>query len=66
MTGEPNGIKKAVPTWADKELVNPFLISGCKILEGTGKMVVLAVGVNSQFGILKSQLQSNNDETPLQ
>jgi P-type E1-E2 ATPase len=44
MTGEPLGIKKAVPKWEDKEKVNPFLISGSKILEGTGKMIVLAIG----------------------
>lgn len=44
MTGEPIGIKKGVPTWKEGENVNPFLISSSKILEGTGKMVVLAVG----------------------
>ena len=32
MTGEPLGIKKAVPTWAAGEKVNPFLISSSKIL----------------------------------
>jgi Ca2+ transporting ATPase len=61
MTGEPLGIKKGVPTWKDGEHINAFLISGSKILEGTGKMVVLAVGEHSQFGILKSQIQSSND-----
>lgn len=66
MTGEPLGIKKAVPTWADKEHTNPFIISSSKILEGTGKMLVLAVGENSQFGILKKKIQASDDETPLQ
>lgn len=56
MTGEPIGIKKGVPTWEDpKEKVNPFLISSSKILDGTGRMVVLAVGENSQYGILKKK-----------
>ena len=66
MTGEPLGIKKTVPTWVPGEHCNPFLISGSKILEGTGKMVVLAIGEHSQFGILKKNIQSSDDETPLQ
>lgn len=66
MTGEPLGIKKNVPTWKDGEHVNPFLISSSKILEGTGKMVVLAIGEHSQFGILKKTLVQEADETPLQ
>lgn len=66
MTGEPIGIKKGVPTWQDKEKVNPFLISSSKILEGTGKMVVLAVGENSQYGILKKKIAAPEDDTPLQ
>lgn len=56
MTGEPIGIKKGAPKWGDNEKVNPFLISSSKILEGTGKMIVLAVGENSQYGILKKKI----------
>jgi Ca2+ transporting ATPase len=66
MTGEPLGIKKAVPKWDDKEKVNPFLISSSKILEGTGKMIVLAIGEHSQYGILKKKIQASDDDTPLQ
>lgn len=66
MTGEPIGIKKGVPAWKDGEKVNPFLISSSKILEGTGKMVVLAVGENSQYGILKKKIAAPEDDTPLQ
>lgn len=66
MTGEPLGIKKNVPTWQEGEKVNPFLISSSKILEGTGKMVVLAIGEHSQYGILKKTLVQEEDETPLQ
>lgn len=66
MTGEPEGIKKGTPTFRDGEKVNPFLISSSKILEGTGKMVVLAVGESSQYGILKKKIQASDDETPLQ
>ena len=66
MTGEPLGIKKNVPTWVEGEKVNPFLISSSKILEGTGKMLVLAIGEHSQYGILKKKIQASDDETPLQ
>lgn len=66
MTGEPIGIKKGIPTWKAGEKVNPFLISSSKILEGTGKMVVLAVGENSQYGILKKKIAAPEDDTPLQ
>lgn len=52
-------------TYEHKE-ANPFLVSGSKILEGTGTMLVLATGKNSQFGKLKSVLQTEEDDTPLQ
>lgn len=55
-----------MPTWKDGESVNPFLISSSKILEGTGKMIVLAVGEHSQYGILKKTLVQEEDDTPLQ
>lgn len=45
ITGEADSIKKNVPVTYDKsEKVNPFLISGSKIVEGTGEILVLAVG----------------------
>jgi magnesium-transporting ATPase (P-type) len=37
------------------------LISGSKILEGTGSMIVLAIGTRSQYGILKKALQTEQD-----
>lgn len=58
MTGESLAIKKTVPVTYEKGEANPFLISGSKILEGTGSMLVLATGPNSQFGILKAKLQT--------
>lgn len=60
MTGEPDGIKKIVPDYnhKDHKKANSFLISGSKVLEGTGAMIVLATGVNSQYGKLKLVLQS--------
>ena len=35
-------------------------------MEGTGEMLVLAVGSNSQYGKLKLKIQQDPDETPLQ
>lgn len=35
-------------------------------MEGTGLIVVCAVGINSYFGKLKAQIQDANDTTPLQ
>jgi magnesium-transporting ATPase (P-type) len=42
------------------------LISGTKVVEGTGMMVVLAVGKNSFEGQLKMKLQKDDELTPLQ
>jgi magnesium-transporting ATPase (P-type) len=36
---------------------NSFLVSGTKVLEGTGMMMVLTVGKNTQENILKAKLQ---------
>ena len=41
-----------------------FLLS--KIVEGSGTMVVCAVGIHSFNGNLKLTLQSTDDKTPLQ
>lgn len=35
-------------------------------MEGTGYMIVLAVGLNSQEGQNKAKLQKDSDDTPLQ
>ncbi len=45
---------------------NPFLVSGSKVMEGTGFMIVLALGLNSRDGIIRSKLQKEPDDTPLQ
>ncbi|ETM54210.1 calcium-translocating P-type ATPase, PMCA-type [Phytophthora nicotianae] len=36
-----------------KNTENPFLLSGTKVMEGLGKMLVVCVGENSQAGIIK-------------
>ncbi|KAM6217727.1 plasma membrane calcium-transporting ATPase 4 isoform 2-T2 [Rhynchocyon petersi] len=45
LTGESDHVKKSV----DKD---PMLLSGTHVMEGSGRMVVTAVGINSQTGII--------------
>ncbi|KAJ8047066.1 Plasma membrane calcium-transporting ATPase 3 [Holothuria leucospilota] len=49
LTGESDAIKKGVD-------IDPMLLSGTHVLEGSGKMVVTAVGLNSQTGQIFSLL----------
>jgi Ca2+-transporting ATPase len=53
ITGEAVEIKKRVPlTYERSEGADPFLISSSKIISGTGRMLVLAVGQHSYYGSL--------------
>ena len=45
MTGETHTIKK--DSFESNKNSNCFLVSGTKVVEGTGKMLVLTVGVNT-------------------
>ncbi|NXG04736.1 AT2B1 ATPase, partial [Sakesphorus luctuosus] len=55
LTGESDHVRKAV----DKD---PLLLSGTHVMEGSGRMVVTAVGVNSQSGIIFTLLGAGGDE----
>uniref|UniRef100_A0AAY4DTG6 Calcium-transporting ATPase n=1 Tax=Denticeps clupeoides TaxID=299321 RepID=A0AAY4DTG6_9TELE len=55
LTGESDHVRKAV----DKD---PMLLSGTHVMEGSGKMVVTAVGVNSQTGIIFTLLGAGEAE----
>ncbi|XP_063073505.1 plasma membrane calcium-transporting ATPase 1 isoform X2 [Engraulis encrasicolus] len=55
LTGESDHVKKT----QDKD---PMLLSGTHVMEGSGKMVVTAVGVNSQTGIIFTLLGANEDD----
>lgn len=46
--------------------LDPFIISGSKVLEGVGTYLVTSVGVNSSFGKVMVGLQTGNEDTPLQ
>ncbi|KAF7637879.1 Calcium-transporting ATPase [Meloidogyne graminicola] len=49
LTGESDHIKKSVEH-------DPMLLSGTHVMEGSGRMVITAVGVNSQTGIIMTLL----------
>ncbi|KAK4224301.1 putative type IID cation-transporting ATPase [Podospora fimiseda] len=53
-----------VPANIDK--LDPFIISGSKVNEGTGTFLVTAVGVNSCYGRTMMSLQTDQEDTPLQ
>ncbi|XP_061898987.1 plasma membrane calcium-transporting ATPase 1-like isoform X1 [Entelurus aequoreus] len=54
LTGESDHVKKS----QDKD---PMLLSGTHVMEGSGKVVVTAVGVNSQTGIIFALLGAGED-----
>ncbi|XP_041129797.1 plasma membrane calcium-transporting ATPase 2-like isoform X5 [Polyodon spathula] len=55
LTGESDHVSKA----PDKD---PMLLSGTHVMEGSGRMVVTAVGVNSQTGIIFTLLGASAEE----
>ncbi|KAM8861779.1 plasma membrane calcium-transporting ATPase 1-like [Synchiropus picturatus] len=54
LTGESDHVKKNL----DKD---PMLLSGTHVMEGSGKMLVTAVGLNSQTGIIFSLLGASEE-----
>ncbi|KAJ8302062.1 hypothetical protein KUTeg_021049 [Tegillarca granosa] len=55
LTGESDHVKKG-------ETVDPMLLSGTHVMEGSGKMLVTAVGVNSQTGIIFALLGASQED----
>ncbi|XP_041417610.1 plasma membrane calcium-transporting ATPase 2 isoform X7 [Xenopus laevis] len=55
LTGESDQVRKSV----DKD---PMLLSGTHVMEGSGRMLVTAVGVNSQTGIIFTLLGASEAE----
>ncbi|XP_059142779.1 plasma membrane calcium-transporting ATPase 2-like isoform X3 [Physella acuta] len=55
LTGESDHVKKG-------ENRDPMLLSGTHVMEGSGKMLVTAVGPNSQTGIIFALLNENTEE----
>ncbi|KAK7430778.1 plasma membrane calcium [Neonectria magnoliae] len=50
----------------EAEKLDPFIISGSKVVEGSGKFIVTAVGVNSSYGRISMSLRTEQEDTPLQ
>jgi P-type Ca2+ transporter type 2C len=59
LTGEPIDIDKDVHS-------DPFMLSGCTVEGGSGRFLAIAVGKDSQWGIIKSHLEKEHELTPLQ
>ena len=49
-----------------KNEMNPFILSGCTVVEGDCSMLVTAVGRHSEWGKIMVELDDERDETPLQ
>eukprot|EP00003_Mantamonas_plastica_P001222 TRINITY_DN1087_c0_g2_i4.p1 TRINITY_DN1087_c0_g2~~TRINITY_DN1087_c0_g2_i4.p1 ORF type:complete len:967 (+),score=388.13 TRINITY_DN1087_c0_g2_i4:147-3047(+) len=58
MTGESDEQKK------DEE--KPFMLSGCLVSGGSGRMIVTGTGINSLWGETFANLQTEPENTPLQ
>lgn len=73
-TGESDVLKKtpadvvyrAMDAHEPLKKLDPFMISGAKVTEGYGRMLVTAVGINSSMGKTMMALQDSNEATPLQ
>lgn len=73
-TGESDLLKKtpgdealhAINAREPLKKIDPFMLSGGKVVEGVGRMLVTAVGVNSSHGKTMMALRESNDMTPLQ
>ncbi|KAF3452696.1 hypothetical protein FNV43_RR03129 [Rhamnella rubrinervis] len=50
-----------------KDSKEPFLMSGCKVADGIGTMLVTSVGINTEWGLLMASIsEDTGEETPLQ
>ncbi|KAE9616341.1 putative calcium-transporting ATPase [Lupinus albus] len=50
-----------------KDHKSPFLMSGCKVADGVGVMLVTSVGINTEWGLLMASIsEDTGEETPLQ
>ncbi|KAK4602832.1 hypothetical protein RGQ29_011719 [Quercus rubra] len=50
-----------------KDSKDPFLMSGCKVADGSGTMLVTSVGINTEWGMLMASIsEDTGEETPLQ
>uniref|UniRef100_A0A0A9W7X9 Calcium-transporting ATPase n=1 Tax=Lygus hesperus TaxID=30085 RepID=A0A0A9W7X9_LYGHE len=57
LTGESDHVKKSVDG-------DPMILSGTHVMEGSGKVIVTCVGVNSQSGIIMTLLGAGEGKQP--
>ncbi|GAA6067800.1 plasma membrane calcium-transporting ATPase 4 isoform X3 [Tachysurus ichikawai] len=55
LTGESDQVKKSLEK-------DPMLLSGTHVMEGSGRMLVTAIGLNSQTGIIFTLLGAGGEE----
>ncbi|CAI6088448.1 unnamed protein product [Clonostachys chloroleuca] len=73
-TGESEALPKtagdtvmaAITEGCNTNGLDPFIISGAKVLQGTGTFVATSVGVNSSFGKIMVSVRVDIETTPLQ
>ncbi|KAI2614785.1 plasma membrane calcium-transporting ATPase [Hypoxylon fragiforme] len=73
-TGESDAIKKTpgeqvmtlLESNGSTKNLDPFIISGSKVLEGMGTFLCTSVGVNSSFGKIMMSVRTEIEATPLQ
>ncbi|TDZ46957.1 Calcium-transporting ATPase 2 [Colletotrichum trifolii] len=73
-TGESDALKKtggdvvfnALQSSTAAKDLDPFIISGAKVLEGVGTFVCTSIGTNSSFGKIMMSVRTETESTPLQ
>ncbi|OTB03864.1 hypothetical protein M426DRAFT_23387 [Hypoxylon sp. CI-4A] len=73
-TGESDAIKKTpgdqvmafLESGSTPKGLDPFIISGSKVLEGVGTFICTSVGVHSSFGKIMMSVRTDIEATPLQ
>lgn len=61
-----NDVFRAIQNSEDTRKLDPFIISGSRVVEGIGTFLVTATGVNSTHGKTLASLRVDPDVTPLQ
>ena len=73
-TGESDQMKKTSADQVSQQIANgigsctldPFIISGAKVLEGVGTYLVTSVGIYSSYGKILMGVRQETEPTPLQ
>ncbi|KAF2257891.1 calcium-translocating P-type ATPase, partial [Lojkania enalia] len=73
-TGESDLLKKtpgddvlqAIENHKNLKKLDPFILSGAKVVEGVGSFLVTAVGIHSSYGKVMMSLREDAEVTPLQ